>query len=225
MDNQKILSEEKFQGQRKMLVRIAIIVLAVGLAIGIGTIVMGKVNNSSPKVSATKIAELKSQLEQKKSQLIAKGITYDTFAKYDDGEKYELKIITNVLDPSFDYCSFAEYKNSSVTGEYCKAIDKTIDTSATFNSESSMMIGIFIIIATIMISGSIFFFANGRSIAAFQVQQHMPIYQEGMEKMAPTVGKVGSEVVTTMAPAYKEVAKEVSQGIKEGLSDKEEKKK
>jgi hypothetical protein len=45
---------------------------------------------------------------------------------------------------------------------------------------------------------------NGREIAAFNAQQHMPIAKESAEKMAPTAGKV---------------AKEITKGIKSGLED------
>ena len=41
---------------------------------------------------------------------------------------------------------------------------------------------------------------------AYQVQQGMPIAQEGIEKMSPSMGNA---------------AKEITQGIKEGLSENE----
>ena len=61
----------------------------------------------------------KQNLENKKQELISKGIKYNNSTKYDDGESYSLKIITNVLDPSFDYCAFNEYKNNGLTKNYC----------------------------------------------------------------------------------------------------------
>mgnify|MGYP003311132935 CR=1 FL=1 len=51
-----------------------------------------------------------------------------------------------------------------------------------------------------------FVVANQRQIMAYQVQQGMPIAQEGMEKMSPTM---------------ENAAKEIAKGIKEGLSDDE----
>lgn len=53
-----------------------------------------------------------------------------------------------------------------------------------------------------------FILANQREITAYHLQQQMPVAQEGLEKVAPTVGKV---------------AKEVAKGIKEGLNEADKK--
>ena len=37
--------------------------------------------------------------------------------------------------------------------------------------------------------------------------------------MAPSIGKAGATITKEMAPAYGEVAREISKGIKEGLKD------
>ena len=207
----------------------------------------------------------KQNLENKKQELISKGIKYDNFTKYDDGESYSLKIITNVLDPSFDYCAFDEYKNNDLTKDYCllssnrdedsiaiNVIESVLSTNlnycvgdtknnmytshycsllsqlndkSDFNKEFDSydsipfyMIGGFIIIASCMIAGSIYMTTKQREILAFHTQQVMPVAQEGIEKMAPTIGKAGASITKEMAPAYGEVAKEISKGIKEGLS-------
>ena len=88
----------------------------------------------------------KQKLESKKAELTAKGIKYDSFAKYDDGESYDLKIITKALDPSFDNCAFDEYKDNTLTSSYClisnkkdenskgiTAINNALDTSTSFD--------------------------------------------------------------------------------------------
>ncbi|MEG2011398.1 MAG: hypothetical protein RR067_05265 [Bacilli bacterium] len=63
----------------------------------------------------------------------------------------------------------------------------------------------------IMVVGGIaYFIAHGREITAYTTQQTMPIAQEGIEKMTPTISSsVGS------------IAKEVTKGIKEGLNEDE----
>lgn len=207
----------------------------------------------------------KQNLENKKQELISKGIKYDNFTKYDNGESYDLKIITNVLDPSFNYCAFDEYENNELTKDYCllsnnkdedsisiSIIERVLNTNLSycigdamsntytshycslvsqlndksdfnkeFDSYDSIpfyMIGGFIIIASCMIAGSIYMTTKQREILAFHAQQVMPVAQEGMEKMAPTIGKTGASIAKEMAPAYGEVAKEISKGIKEGLS-------
>ncbi len=63
--------------------------------------------------------------------------------------------------------------------------------------------GIFVTIVGCIIR---FVVGNQRQIMAYQVQQGMPIAQESMEKMAPSMGNA---------------TKEIAKGIKEGLKDDE----
>lgn len=212
----------------------------------------------------------KQNLENKKQELISKGIKYDNSTKYDDGESYDLKVITNALDPSFNYCAFDEYENNVITRDYCllssnkdedsiaiNVIERVLsiefnycvgdtknnmytsrycslvsqlndksDFNKEFDSYDSIpfyIIGGFIIIASCMFAGSIYMTTKQREILAFHAQQVMPVAQEGMEKMAPTIGKTGASIAKEMAPAYGEVAKEISKGIKEGLKSDDEK--
>lgn len=207
----------------------------------------------------------KQNLENKKQELISKGIKYDNSTKYDDGESYDLKVVTNVLDPSFNYCAFDEYENNEITKDYCLlsnnkdedsiaiiVIESVLSTNLSyctgniknntytshyctlvsqlndksdfnkeFDSYDSIpfyMIGGFIIIASCMFAGSIYMTTKQREILAFHTQQVMSVAQEGIEKMAPTIGKAGASITKEMAPAYGEMAKEISKGIKEGLS-------
>ena len=225
MTENKYLNEEKYQKAEKSITLAAILVLVVGLCIGGFLIYRGVAKPGNSKVESLKV-----QLETKKRELEDKGIRFNTFAKYSDGEAYDLKIITNALDPSFNHCAFDEYKNNSITKEYCSAKNST----GHFASTTSTMFGAFICIATCMISGYIFMIAKRRHILAYQVQQVMPVAQEGLEKVAPTIGKAGASIAEEMAPAigkvgatiakemapvYGEVAKEISKGIKEGLKD------
>lgn len=195
MNENKFLNEEKYQKTEKSITIIAIIILLVGLCIG-GYLIYNGV--AKPKTSNVDVLEGK--LEQKKKELENKGIVYDSFAKYSDGEKYELKIITDALDPSFNNCAFDEYKNNSITKEYCNAKNSTGE----FASTTSIMFGAFICIATCMIAGIILMIAKRRKILAFTAQQTIPIAKEGINEMAPTFGNV---------------AKEISKGIKEGISE------
>lgn len=119
-----------------------------------------------------------------------------------------LKNITKALDPSFPHCNFDEYKNNSLTKEYCAAKNITDD----FSSGVFIMIGIFICVVTVMISGSILIFAKRRHILAFGMQQTMPLAKEGIEKMAPTVGNAAGEI-----------AKGITSGIKSGLNSERDK--
>ena len=92
--------------------------------------------------------------------------------------------------------------------------------------------GPFIIITACMFSGAIYLSSKSREIAAYKAQQIMPVAQEGMEKMAPSVAKVGKTMAEEMAPVYKdlakeiapaygEIAKEIAKGVKEGMKDED----
>ena len=63
--------------------------------------------------------------------------------------------------------------------------------------------------SSIFFSGGIFsLLAHRREISAYTTQQKMPIVQEKIEKMTPTV-----------AAAAEEISKSISKGIKEGTSE------
>ena len=211
-EKKEFLNEGRYNKAEKTITFIAILVLLIGFSIGGYLIYRGVAKPNSGRID-----ELKVQLENKRDELQAKGITYNAFTKYTDGEAYDLKILTEVLDPSFSHCSFSEYKDNPLTKEYCKAKNSNSEGA----SMSFIAIGAFICFTSIVVSIPIFTFAKRRQILAFSAQQIMPVAQEGMEKIAPTVGKVGSTIAKEMAPAYGNIAKEISKGIKEGLKEEE----
>ena len=60
----------------------------------------------------------------------------------------------------------------------------------------------------LIVGGVMLFIAHRREIKAFAVQQVMPVAQEGINKMAPTIGNA---------------AKEIAKGIKEGINESDKK--
>lgn len=220
---EEYLSEERYQRNKKKVASISILVLIIGLFIGGSLIYTGidkskkndsKYSDSSKQNIEEKLNEEKKVLEQKKKELESSGITWNAFTTYEDGASYDLKIITETLDPSFERCLFDEYKNNSLTSNYCSLKNKQKDIGSDFNKKFDSynsipfyMIGGFIIFTTCMISASIYMISKRREILAFTTQQVMPVAQEGIEKMAPTMGNV---------------AKEITKGIKQGLKDDEE---
>jgi len=156
-------------------------------------------------------------------------------------DKKSIAVIEDVLEDSDFYCSFDGEKND-YTVNYCSIEDQLdakvveinslerefSDFNKKFDSHDSIpfyMIGTFIIIASCMIAGSIYMITKRREMLAFGVQQIMPIAEEGAEKIAPTIGKVGKTIAKEMAPVYGEIAKEISKGIKEGIKEDEKNKK
>lgn len=199
MDEKKYLNEEKYQKTEKGITVFAILILVVGLLIGGFLIYRGIAKPATSKVDA-----LEKKLEEKRNELISKGIEYDESSEYTDGEKYDLYIITNALDSSFSNCEFAEYKNNSITKDYCAAKNSISE----FSNSTSIMFGAFICFATIVIFVSVLTFAKRRHILAFTTQQTMPVAKEGIDEMAPTIGNAAGEI-----------AKGITKGIKNGLED------
>ena len=136
MAERKYLNEEKYQKTEKKLTVIAVLILVIGLCIGGFLIYRGIAKPGSAKVD-----ELRAGLEKKKAELESKGVQYSDFAKYTDGEAYELKIITNALDPSFNHCSFEEYKNNSITKDYCKAKNSNGDMATALYIMFGILLG------------------------------------------------------------------------------------
>ncbi len=198
--DRKNLNEEKYLKIAKNLTLLAILILIIGLSIGGFLIYKGIVKPGNKKVE-----ELKTNLESKRLELESKGIKYNVFAEYTDGEEYDLKIITRALDPSSSYCKSDEYKNNSITKDYCAAKNSTSD----FVSQELIAIGIFICFITCTFAILLFTIAKGRQILAFKTQQVMPIAKEGIEEITPTIEHAAGEI-----------AKSVSTGIKEGKSSK-----
>lgn len=87
-------------------------------------------------------------------------------------------------------------------------------SSMDFHATSLLMFGVWLEFVGCIIR---FFVGNRREIMAYNIQTTMPIAQEGIQTIAPTIAETGATVMKTMAPAYGEVAKNIAQGIKEGL--------
>lgn len=186
MDKKEYLNEERYQKTKGKIKYIILVIFIIGLALGGFLIYKGV---SSTNISSK--AELKAELEEKKAELEEKGIVYNPFATYTDKEEYDLKIITEALDPSFDNCSFDEYKNNDLTKEYCS----TNSATSNFSKMSYLMFGGFVIIASCILCGGLYLnLVKRREILAYTAQQVMPVAQEGIEKMAPSIGKVAGEI-------------------------------
>ena len=151
-------------------------------------------------------------------------------------DKKNISVIDDALDEGFNHCNFDGAKNNSYTAKYCSIkmqinqkaseIDSLEYEYSDFNRDFDMhdctpfyMFGGFVIVASAMIAFSIYMITKRREMIAFSAQQVMPIAQEGIEKMTPTIGKAAADISKQMAPAYGEIAKEISKGIKEGLKE------
>lgn len=180
------------------------------------------------------------KLEREKTDVFMNGGFSDRYYEIEDkiedlkestkSDENSLSVIEDALDESFDHCSFSEAKNNTYTSKYCSLKNQVAkkdaeiagldlefsDLNKEFNSFDSIpfyMIGGFIIVASGMISFAIYMFAKRREIMAFTAQQVMPVAQEGIEKMAPTVGN-----------AMGTIGKGIAKGIKEEINEADENK-
>ena len=177
----------------------------------------------------SKKAELEAKIEPVEKQI--KQLRRETFTGFDDAyyerqdkieeleksiatDKNSISVINDALDESFGYCKFNEAKNNMYTSKYCSLklqLDDFTDFKKSFASASSIpfyIIGAFIIFATCITVAPIYIFSKRREIVAFTTQQVMPVAQEGIEKMAPTIGSAAGTI-----------GKELAKGIKEGINE------
>lgn len=202
MSKHEYLNEERYQKTRSKLGIIIVVVWLVLVSVGGFLIYKGLGNSANSDLSV-----IENKLKDQKAALEASGLKYNTFATYNDGDEYNLKIITDVLDPSFSYCSFDEYKNNSITKEYCSFKN----SNSGFAKTSYLMFGGFIIIASSMFCGVLYLsIVKRREMMAYTMQQVMPVAQEGIDKMTPTI-----------ADSAGKIAGSIAKGIKEGLKDEE----
>lgn len=219
MDNNKFLNEKKYQNTKTIFIILAILILIIGFVVG-GLIIKKGLNKKndiySKYTEENKQAQIvslnvqikiaKSSLESKKAELIAQGL--QPSSNYEDNDSYNLYIINNVLNPSFNRCSFDEYKNNELTSQYCNLIKRLEDTekldikykrkSESFSCIPYYMVGTSIILFSIIISISLFLIAKRREIIAFQAQQAMPVVKEGIEEISPALGKAAKDVINNI---------------------------
>ncbi len=226
MNTKEILNEEKYQQAKKKITRISLIILIVGVLIGIALIVVGVVtqnnvkNENKAKYDAAykkseqrvaeanaRIAEIKSQMDELNAQYNAKKQECDSlkmgepdwFAKTNQCQREASDISSKI--------TALEFEQLGLQNDNYKEL---------YTPVSSMKYLIFYYIGGVVIALSCFIalmfylIAKRREIQAFTIQQTMPLAQEAIGKMAPTIGN-----------AAKDIAKGITSGIEEGKGRKE----
>lgn len=205
MNKKEYLSEEEYQKNKKKITKIALIILIVGVLIGGSLIATGIIksinfvgsdsNGRTAEVIQVEIDALNDELALLKAQ------KSEEFGNNGLSEDYYR--LQNEISNKNSEISDLESELWKIESGY----NATKDRISKAKYIPFYMFGAFIILASCMFAGSIYMFAKRREITAFTAQQVMPVAQEGIEKMAPSIGKV---------------AKEVSKGIKEGINSDEE---
>ncbi len=177
MDNQKLLSEEKYQRNNAKVKKVGKMLLIIGvitLVISIALIIIGFVSTGNSASNA-----------------------FD-------------KVGSNAIN------NFNSMDQNTVINEAQNTFNSTKDTAkGMFGSVGLFALGgflNFIGFALTIAGGVVMFIAHRREITAYTTQQVMPVAQEGIEKITPTV-----------ANAAGSIAQSISKGIQEGKNEVENK--
>ena len=239
-EKKEYLNEENYEKGKKTLKRISLIILVIGLLIGGSLIVLGIIKSNDLKRQNEEAIEQVEQnnkartaeevqvdidslqdqidsieteitnLEREKTRIFQEDSGFsDRYYAKEDEIKLKQKDLNKLRTQLSDY-EDELWKINSGYNDTRNAIEKGRNTISIAKYIPFYMFGSFIIIASCMIASVIYVFSKRREITAFTTQQVMPVAQEGIEKMAPTVGNA---------------AKEVAKGIKEGLNEADVKKK
>lgn len=214
MEQEEYLNEERYQRTKGKISIIGTIFCLFFILLGAGLISLGvyniiKYNDKEVlKIEENNLLKIKEEIqlkiepiEQEIKKLEREQFTgfndeyyvrkdkIEELAKSISEETYTITLISRALDKGFNYCAFDEYQDSEYTKNYC---------DYRYNNPTKYMIfiipGIFCLMIGLMLSISLFATLKRREMLAFVTQQTMPIAQEGMEKMAPTLGKVAEEI-------------------------------
>lgn len=214
MNNKEYLNEEKYQKTSKKLFYIGIGIIALGIVIALYIIITNLITtdkNDKPNKEKLQqqLNQLKTKLETRYEELESNGVKISW--NYRDKDGYEMYLIDEALEPTTSPCnSIAGDSNNETVKEYCNIKEQIYDLDNSFDDfdDNTFLIDIspaFIILMPCLAFGTMFILsAKRREITAFQVQQVMPVAQEGIEKMSPTMGNA---------------AKEIAKGVKEGMKD------
>lgn len=222
MESEEYLNEEKYQQTKSKISILGTIFCLLFILLGVGLISLGVYNiikyndKEELKIEENNLLKIKEEFQTKIEpieQEIKKlerepftGFDEEYYARKDKIEEltesiseeiYTITLISRALDKGFNYCAFDEYQDNEYTSNYC---------NYRYISPIKYMFfiipGIFCLMVGLILSISLFATLKRREMLAFVTQQTMPVAQEGIEKMAPTLGKV---------------AEEISKGIKNGM--------
>lgn len=233
MKNKKYLTEENYEKGKKVILKIAIAVLIIGIVIGVSLIVAGilKINSASESISDNtiveedtmteeeinlKITEIDNQISEinqninslkaeKNQEFMDNGFS-EKYYEIDSEIEIENKKISELNQEKFKLESEKQFADNNLSLNF----DENGPEKLASKGYGGMMImgGVMVLIFTAIISGKLFMLYKRREILAFTAQQSIPVVKEGIDEMAPTIGNA---------------AKEIAKGISSGIKDKEEK--
>lgn len=138
-----------------------------------------------------KINELENQITELENDEVQIKKQMDTYFKAAETDKYRI-----AFNESSRIAQEKISLQSQITKlEYTMESEKgKLNGKSTENGMTKKFTGTTIIMFSVIIGIAILAIANRRSISSFAVQSTMPIAKEGIEEMAPSIGKVAKEI-------------------------------
>lgn len=235
-EKKQFLTEENYERGKKKVMRIALIILIVGVLLGGSLIVTGIIKTNEIKkqneqaaqqveqnaaviqvdidkiqaqidqidLDITNLQNEKSKLQNEQSKIFQEDRVFSDryYAKDEEITAKRNEISAKQSEKSKLQSSLDDYETE------LWELDSGNDDTPISKYIPLYMFGGFIIVVSGMIALSIYMFGKRREIIVFTAQQVMPVAQEGIEKMAPTVGNAAGSI-----------AQAITKGIKDGLKD------
>lgn len=246
MEKKELLNEENYEKTKKKITTISLIILIVALLIGGSLIALGIIKTNTSKKDAEKVnqerynvayqesqnqvAQTEQRLKEIASEKESLNLQYDAKNQECDSLDMSAKDWYSKVNQCHRDASAIRSKITDLETEEFKLNNKNhtvyYDKVEAKNYIPLSVFGGVILFIGGMISLSIYLIAKKRDISAFAIQQSMPLAQEAIEKMAPTIGEAGKTVIDKVGPSIGNtagsIAKGITKGIKDGLKDEDE---
>lgn len=225
MEKKELLNEENYEKTKKKITTISLIILIVALLIGSTLIALGVIKTNTSKKDAEKVNQERYNASEQRLKEIASekeslNLQYDAKNQECDSLDMSAKDWYSKVNQCRRDASAISSKITNLESEEFKLNNNYDKVEAKNYIPLSVFGGVIIFIGG-MISLSIYLIAKKRDISAFAIQQSMPLAQEAIEKMAPTIGEAGKTVIDKVGPSMGSAAGSIAKGIKDGLKDED----
>ena len=188
--------------------------------------VQAQIDQIDMDITNLKTEKSKLKIEQDKIFRDDRGFSDRYYNKEEEINAKQNQIDAKTKEKSKLNSSLADYeqelwKINSGYNDTKNRIDQSIVSSSASKYVPLFIFGGMIIFVSGIISLSIYLIAKKRDISAFAIQQSMPLAQEAIEKMAPTIGDAGKTVIDKVGPSIGSAAGNIAKGIKDGLKDED----
>lgn len=225
MEKKELLNEENYEKTKKKITTISLIILIVALLIGSTLIALGIIKTNTSKKDAEKANQERYNASEQRLKEIASekeslNLQYDAKNQECDSLDMSAKDWYSKVNQCRRDASAISSKITNLESEEFKLNNNYDKVEAKNYIPLSVFGGVIIFIGG-MISLSIYLIAKERDISAFAIQQSMPLAQEVIGKMAPTIGDAGKTVIDKVGPSIGNAAGSIAKGIKDGLKDED----